>query len=234
MGDRTWHHHAAFAAVASAGITGLWALTRDPVRVPGDDGAGYWWPLWTALAWGLLVGLHYLRDTGRLGRRDWRAHAVYAAVANAGIVGLWALTRDRTPAPGDQGAGYWWPLWTALVWGLLVGLHRLYATGRLWTPAPSSSLAPASSPSPGPGLSPSLSPDPQAGALGTLTRREREILALVAQGHPNRAIAERLFISERTTRTHVSNILRKLELPSRTQAALLAVEAGLRGHDVPK
>jgi DNA-binding NarL/FixJ family response regulator len=63
--------------------------------------------------------------------------------------------------------------------------------------------------------------------LTSLTAREREILALVAQGHPNRVIAERLVISERTARTHVSNVLSKLQLSSRTQAALYAIREGL-------
>ena len=67
---------------------------------------------------------------------------------------------------------------------------------------------------------------PQAG-LSSLTAREREILTLVAQGHSNREIAERLVISERTARTHVSNVLTKLQLASRTQAALLAIREGL-------
>ncbi|HYQ69637.1 response regulator transcription factor [Actinophytocola sp.] len=63
--------------------------------------------------------------------------------------------------------------------------------------------------------------------LTALTAREREILALVAEGHPNRKIAERLVISERTARTHVSNVLSKLQLSSRTQAALFAIREGL-------
>ncbi|MGY1691567.1 response regulator transcription factor [Geodermatophilus sp. SYSU D01105] len=67
---------------------------------------------------------------------------------------------------------------------------------------------------------------PQTG-LTSLTVREREILALVAQGHSNREIADRLVISERTARTHVSNVLSKLQLSSRTQAALLAIREGL-------
>jgi DNA-binding NarL/FixJ family response regulator len=49
----------------------------------------------------------------------------------------------------------------------------------------------------------------------------------VARGLPNRAIAAELGITERTARTHVSNILAKLGLASRTQAALLAVQHGL-------
>jgi DNA-binding NarL/FixJ family response regulator len=63
--------------------------------------------------------------------------------------------------------------------------------------------------------------------LAALTAREREILVLVAQGHANREIAEQLVISERTARTHVSNLLSKLQLSSRTQAALLAIREGL-------
>jgi DNA-binding NarL/FixJ family response regulator len=67
---------------------------------------------------------------------------------------------------------------------------------------------------------------PQVG-LTALTAREREILALVAQGQSNREIADTLVISERTARTHVSNVLTKLRLSSRTQAALLAIREGL-------
>jgi DNA-binding NarL/FixJ family response regulator len=60
-----------------------------------------------------------------------------------------------------------------------------------------------------------------------LTPREKEILVLVAQGKSNRDIADALVISERTARTHVSNVLSKLGLASRTQAALWAVREGL-------
>jgi DNA-binding NarL/FixJ family response regulator len=60
-----------------------------------------------------------------------------------------------------------------------------------------------------------------------LTPREREVLGLVAQGASNRQIAQTLVVSERTARTHVSAILSKLGLVSRTQAALWAVREGL-------
>ena len=60
-----------------------------------------------------------------------------------------------------------------------------------------------------------------------LTQREVEILRLIAQGHENKDIAEQLVISEATVRTHVSNILGKLHLASRTQAALYALREGL-------
>ncbi|WP_032405607.1 response regulator [Rhodococcoides fascians] len=63
--------------------------------------------------------------------------------------------------------------------------------------------------------------------LGQLSARERDVLVLVGQGLSNRAIGTRLAISERTARTHVSNVLAKLQLTSRTQAALVAVREGL-------
>jgi DNA-binding NarL/FixJ family response regulator len=64
-----------------------------------------------------------------------------------------------------------------------------------------------------------------------LTARELEVLRLVATGKPNKEIATELSISERTARTHVSRILRKLDLSSRTQAALWAVREGLVGTE---
>ncbi|MGD8623465.1 MAG: response regulator transcription factor [Anaerolineae bacterium] len=64
-----------------------------------------------------------------------------------------------------------------------------------------------------------------------LTPREVEVLGLIAQGRDNREIAGLLFISETTVRTHVSNILGKLHLASRTQAALYALREGLASLD---
>jgi len=60
-----------------------------------------------------------------------------------------------------------------------------------------------------------------------LTERELEVLGLLGRGSSNKEIASALLITERTARTHVSNILGKLGLSSRTQAALYAVERGL-------
>ncbi|MBX3013878.1 MAG: response regulator transcription factor [Caldilineaceae bacterium] len=60
-----------------------------------------------------------------------------------------------------------------------------------------------------------------------LTEREIEVLVFVARGYSNQDIANALFISERTVRTHVSNILSKLHLANRTQAALYALKEGL-------
>ncbi|SOD98392.1 response regulator [Blastococcus haudaquaticus] len=63
--------------------------------------------------------------------------------------------------------------------------------------------------------------------LGVLTTREKEVLVLVAEGRSNKDIAGHLLISERTARSHVSHLLTKMGLTSRTQAALLAVKEGL-------
>jgi DNA-binding NarL/FixJ family response regulator len=60
------------------------------------------------------------------------------------------------------------------------------------------------------------------GPLGGLSRRELEVLGLVAEGLRNRDIAERLVLSEHTVNRHVANILRKLGVSSRAAAASLA------------
>jgi len=57
-----------------------------------------------------------------------------------------------------------------------------------------------------------------------LTSREREVLSQLVNGYSNKEIGERLFISDKTVKTHVSNILRKLNVKDRTQAAIKAIE----------
>jgi DNA-binding CsgD family transcriptional regulator len=204
----------------------------------------------------------------RRGWRDpvWQSHALFAAVAIGGVLGLWQLTRDRHPRREDFGADYYWPLWFALLWALLVLLHYLHAVGRLSLPAwprrqvrraepvspaeppaaaraaaetltapppvpfatgPASAAGPASAGEQSSAAASTPPHQPDRRALDQLTAREREVLALVAGGCANKEIARRLSISERTARTHVSNILRKLVLSSRTQAALVAVRTGL-------
>jgi DNA-binding NarL/FixJ family response regulator len=76
-------------------------------------------------------------------------------------------------------------------------------------------------------------PDPAA-ELG-LTPRERSVLGLVAQGQTNREIGERLFMAEKTASVHVSRILAKLDVRSRTEAAAVAHRLGLEsdGGDAP-
>ncbi|WP_461213221.1 response regulator [Lacticaseibacillus sp. GG6-2] len=64
-----------------------------------------------------------------------------------------------------------------------------------------------------------------------LTNREREVLQLIAQGKSNQEIADALFITLKTVKTHVSNILAKLEVDDRTQAAIYAFKHGLVKED---
>ncbi|WP_157248751.1 response regulator [Nonomuraea typhae] len=68
---------------------------------------------------------------------------------------------------------------------------------------------------------------PQVPGPVQLTEREREVLALIAAGRSNREIARSLAVAEKTVKTHVSNVLMKLGVQDRTQAALYAVRHGL-------
>ncbi len=62
---------------------------------------------------------------------------------------------------------------------------------------------------------------------GDITEREREVLLQVAQGLSNREIADKLVISEKTVKTHISSLLSKLDLDDRTQLAIYAIKNGL-------
>jgi two-component system, NarL family, response regulator LiaR len=73
-----------------------------------------------------------------------------------------------------------------------------------------------------------------AANLDHLTGREREVLKLIAQGRSNKRIAFELGISEKTVKTHVGHVLAKLDVTDRTQAAVLAVQAGLVDQGSPR
>src|SRR4029453_15745814 len=64
-----------------------------------------------------------------------------------------------------------------------------------------------------------------------LSRREHEVLALISEGRTNREIGERLFISQKTVGVHVGNILSKLGVSGRVEAAAVAIRLGLSGVD---
>ena len=101
-------------------------------------------------------------------------------------------------------------------------VHAIRAVGRgeaIFSPAVASRVLAYFAASP-PGGSP-----PQA--FPTLTEREREILNLIAQGHPNPSIARHLSLSTKTVGNYVSNIFTKLRVADRTQAIIRAREAGL-------
>jgi len=89
--------------------------------------------------------------------------------------------------------------------------------------APSLFLA-AVSPAPSNGAAPAAQVDP---AVRTLTKREREILQLVAEGHSNSQLARMLWVTEQTVKFHLSNIYRKLDVANRTEASRWAQLHGL-------
>lgn len=72
-----------------------------------------------------------------------------------------------------------------------------------------------------------IAQDGRPAAPEELSRRELEVLRCLAKGQSNREIGEALFISEKTVKTHISNILSKLNLADRTQAAVYAIRRGL-------
>jgi DNA-binding NarL/FixJ family response regulator len=67
------------------------------------------------------------------------------------------------------------------------------------------------------------------GGVNALSPREREVLALVAEGRSNKAIAEALFVSPNTVKTHVASLLNKLRAESRAQLAAMAARSGIMG-----
>jgi DNA-binding CsgD family transcriptional regulator len=87
-----------------------------------------------------------------------------------------------------------------------------------------------SAPAAASGIAAAFAPDESAGrekeAFG-LSRREREVLALIAEGRTNREIGERLFISQKTVGVHVGNILAKLGASGRVEAAMVAIRLEL-------
>jgi DNA-binding NarL/FixJ family response regulator len=77
-------------------------------------------------------------------------------------------------------------------------------------------------------LTPGGRPGTAVTGIGALTSREREVLALLAEGRSNREIARQLGVAEKTVKTHVSSILAKLGVADRTQAAVIAVRHAAR------
>ncbi|MFI9008516.1 response regulator transcription factor [Actinosynnema sp. NPDC053489] len=76
-------------------------------------------------------------------------------------------------------------------------------------------------------LAAGFTPTAEAGSRRSLSRREYEVLQLIADGMENQAVANELYVSVETVRTHVKNILRKLRARDRTHAVSLAYQAGL-------
>ncbi len=94
-------------------------------------------------------------------------------------------------------------------------IRTVYAGGTLLQPGVTSKLLE------------SMSRDERREEIEPLTPRELEVLALLARGHKNAEIAEKLFITERTVKFHVSSLMRKLGAENRTEAVSLAAQRGL-------
>ena len=103
---------------------------------------------------------------------------------------------------------------------LLAGIRAVAAGAAVFSPTVAERLGP---------LFGSLAALPGQEAFPTLSEREREVLDLVARGYDNRRIARELFLSDKTVRNHVSNVLGKLEVDSRAEAVIRARNAGLGG-----
>ena len=103
---------------------------------------------------------------------------------------------------------------------LLQAVRAAAAGGAVFSPAVADRLT---------GYFSSLAAVPGRVAFPELTEREREVLDLVARGHDNRRIARELFLSDKTVRNHVSNVLTKLGAADRSEAVARARNAGLGG-----
>jgi DNA-binding NarL/FixJ family response regulator len=103
---------------------------------------------------------------------------------------------------------------------VLHAVRTVSAGGAVFSPAVADRLG---------GLFASLAAVPGKVAFPSLTTREQEVLDLVARGYDNRRIARELFLSDKTVRNHVSNVLTKLEVDDRAEAVRRARNAGLGG-----
>ncbi len=203
-------------------------------------------------AWSTLAGRwHDLGDPYREGRARWRQTEAILGGATAGVAGSKTRTDARVVRADARE-----PLTAAVELGmrlharpLLRALRQL--AGRaliqlppevdelLAEPAPPPSVPrPAVSPGPiadaaSPTGVPFGGPPPATGDTFGLSKRELEVLALIARGRTNREIGDRLFISQKTVGVHVGNILSKLGVSGRVEAAAVAIRLGLEDGAAP-
>jgi DNA-binding NarL/FixJ family response regulator len=93
-------------------------------------------------------------------------------------------------------------------------------------------LAALSAPAPAPAPEAMISAHALLPGGNSLSSREREVLALVAEGHTNKAIGEALFVSPNTVKTHVTSLLHKLQADSRVQLAAIATRQELKRNAI--
>ncbi len=141
---------------------------------------------------------------------------IKAALPEARILVVTSFAEDEKVFPAIKAGALGYLLKDSAPQDLLQAIHDVYAGRLSLHPAIASKV-----------VQELQRPANQPTAAEPLTARELEILKLVAQGLTNQDIAEKLTVSERTVRTHVSNILSKLHLANRTQAALYALREGI-------
>ncbi|UCC62871.1 MAG: response regulator transcription factor [Anaerolineae bacterium] len=140
--------------------------------------------------------------------------AICAVWPEARVIILTTFSRDDYVFQGVRAGAVGFLLKDAPVEDLIQTIRRVHA-GEVVSPPESASRL----------LRELISP--QVMLIEPLSEREREVLVLLAQGHSNREIAERLVLAEGTVKNHVSNILAKLQAENRTQAADIARRYGL-------
>ena len=144
---------------------------------------------------------------------------IYGGVCGLLLAGLQAAEFRLLPPAGGAGA------YAALVAVLFAGLG-LYFGATLRGEKASAAPPPAPAPPAATGAETAAAAPGSRDSLG-ITARELEVLALIAEGLSNREIAERLFVSENTVKTHSSRLFEKLGAKRRTQAVQLAKSLGL-------
>jgi DNA-binding NarL/FixJ family response regulator len=153
------------------------------------------------------------------------AREVARALPHTKILMLTALEEDQILFSCLQAGAHGFLLKSATVEEIIEGVRTVASRGSVLSPRSAAQLIghfreQSSSAAEGP-------TDEDLASLERLTSRERDVLALLSAGLSNREIGDKLFISELTAKTHVQNLLRRLEIRDRFQAAVLGIRLGL-------
>ena len=198
-------------AVVREGLRGFLQL-QDGIEVAGEAGDGEE-ALEQALALRpdvILMDLVMPKLDGVAAMRELRAGA-----PESRVIVLTSFLDDERLLPAIQAGAAGYLLKNAEPAELARAIRAAHAGGTIIDPTVASRLVQA------------IADGRRSPADQTLTRREREVLELIARGRSNKRIAFELGISEKTVKTHVSHVLAKLGVNDRTQAALVAVREGL-------
>jgi len=155
---------------------------------------------------------------------------ITASHPSARVLVLTSYSGDEQIFPAIRAGAMGYLLKDASPGELVLAIRQIYSGESSLDPSVARRLLSELSPGRGPKPSPWTSSQQRA-ILDLLTHRETEVLLLVAEGATNREIAGQLAISEATVRSHMSKILSKLNLTSRTQAALYALRQGIVSLD---